>query len=317
MKLIIDVDTGADDAMAILFAVAQCHSGTEILAITCVNGNIDLNNVSRNTLRTLQYADALHIPVFEGAFKPLLSQGNTEDAKNYFGNDGMGNAEWTDPVDTGMVQKENAIQTMIRLTKGNPGEITLVTLAPLTNVALALQLDETFSSNLKEVLIMGGNMEGKGNVSFSAEFNFHVDPEAAAIVLQDLKCPVTMVTWEACLNASISWSIMDELIVSSSSKNMEFFKKVSSNEFKHRDKWAKLGLDDFRSCDWIAMMVLFDSSVCLEYKEVYASVETQGRLTRGSVVIDWLNLQSEKPNVRLAMKLNKEKIFQIMKEFLS
>ncbi|ESO97842.1 hypothetical protein LOTGIDRAFT_208999 [Lottia gigantea] len=313
-KLIIDVDTGVDDAMALLHCIGQSKAGTEVLAITCVNGNVGLDRVLRNTLRTLQYADKSNIPVYRGAVKPLIPW-KTEGATHFHGNDGLGDAKWDTPDDISLIQSEHAVHALIRLVKEHPGEITLVTLAPLTNIALALQLDETFSSNLKEVMIMGGNIEGKGNVSLSAEFNFHVDPEAAAIVLQDLKCPVTMVTWETCIHSTISEEDYEKLLLIQTPR-AEFFRKISDNR-QHLISSKKKLNPGFRSCDWFAAMVLFDESLCLEYISAHASVELQGRFTRGQMVVDWLGRWSDMPNVKIAMRLDRARLLTTMRDFLS
>ncbi len=103
------------------------------------------------------------------------------------------------PSDLTIISNEGAVDAIIRLAKTYPGEVTMVCLAPLTNLGLALKSDPSVASQLKEVVIMGGNMEGVGNASIAAEFNFHSDPEAAYVVLDVIKCPVILVSWELCM----------------------------------------------------------------------------------------------------------------------
>ncbi|XP_050408801.1 nucleoside hydrolase isoform X2 [Patella vulgata] len=312
-KIIIDVDTGVDDAVAIMFALSK-QEVFDIVAITCVNGNVDITNVCRNTLRVLKTFDRLEIPVYKGAYKPFLPTSKTEHARHFHGKDGLGDVTWEGEIDTSLIQQEHAVQALIRLVNQSPGEITLVALAPLTNVALALQLDEKFGENLKEMLIMGGNIEGKGNVSLSAEFNFHVDPEAAEMVLQNVKCPVTLVSWETCIHSSLPWEFVHEIMTFKSTR-AEFFKKIMTTE-RGLERMQKKMNWGFRSCDLFAILVLFDESVCVEFKEVNACVELQGRWTRGQMVVDWLGRWSEKPNVRIAMKLDIDKIKQYIIDLL-
>jgi len=122
-------------------------------------------------------------------------------ADPYHGHDGFGDTNHDDEPDLKCVQEsEHAVNALVRIVKSHPGEITLVALGPLTNVAMAMRLDSQFASNLKEIYIMGGNTEGKGNITVSAEFNFHSDPEAAYIVLENTRCPTFVASWELCLH---------------------------------------------------------------------------------------------------------------------
>ncbi|VDI65702.1 uridine nucleosidase [Mytilus galloprovincialis] len=167
MKMIIDVDTGVDDASAIMLALSRPE--VEVVAITCVNGNVAIDDVCRNTLRVLKVCNRLDIPVYKGAEKSILGEG--ERASHYHGNDGLGDAQNHEPVDITMIKMEHAVNALLRLVNENPGEITLVALAPLTNIALALRLDPDFGSKLKEVFIMGGNIEGKHYVKCKSLHN--------------------------------------------------------------------------------------------------------------------------------------------------
>ncbi|XP_076105888.1 nucleoside hydrolase-like [Mytilus galloprovincialis] len=126
--------------------LALSRSDVDIFAITCVNGNVDIDNVCRNTLRVLKVCDRLDVR-----------------------------------------------------------EITLIALAPLTNISLALRFDPDFGGKLKEVFIMGGNIEGRGNINLCAEFNFYADPEAAYITIQELKCPINILSMEAAEANGIEW----------------------------------------------------------------------------------------------------------------
>ena len=122
-------------------------------------------------------------------------------ADPFHGHDGFGDTNHDDEPNLKCVQEsEHAVNALVRIVKSNPGEITLVALGPLTNVAMAMRLDSQFASNLKDLYIMGGNTEGKGNITVSAEFNFHSDPEAAFIVLENTRCPTFIASWELCLH---------------------------------------------------------------------------------------------------------------------
>ncbi|RXN28025.1 inosine-uridine preferring nucleoside hydrolase-like protein [Labeo rohita] len=154
-KLLVDVDCGVDDAQAIMMALAA--PGVQILGITCVQGNTSVDNVCKNVLRVLKVCNHPEIPVFRGATKSLLGQ--TISAGDFHGKDGLGDAPHPDAPGLDLVQKEGAVSAMIRIVNENPGEVSLVATAPLTNVALAVKLDPTFPQKLKGLYLMGGNTD--------------------------------------------------------------------------------------------------------------------------------------------------------------
>jgi len=188
-KLIIDTDTGVDDAMAILMALeAHKRGAVEVLAITAVSGNCPLPDVLRNILRTLDAAGCPDIPVYRGAAEPLVVP--YTDTGHYHGVDGFNDCVFPDSPDTDRVRDtETAWGEIQRLSKLYPGEISLVAIGPLTNVAIAMKSDPCLANRLGELYMMGGNCEGVGNVTQCAEFNFHADPEAAYTVLHCTRCP--------------------------------------------------------------------------------------------------------------------------------
>ncbi|XP_038575345.1 probable uridine nucleosidase 2 isoform X1 [Micropterus salmoides] len=200
-KLIIDLDTGVDDAQAIMVALAAPN--VEILGITCCHGNTPLENVLKNTLRVLKVCNRLDIPVYRGCSKPLLA--HEQNAGDYHGKDGLGEVPDPDAPGLELLQKKKAVEAMIKIVKENPGEVTLVAMAPLTNLAVAVQLDPSLPKKLKALYIMGGNTESRGNTTACGEFNFVADPEAAYIVLDCYTCPTYIATWEFSCKNSLPW----------------------------------------------------------------------------------------------------------------
>ncbi len=186
LPVLLDVDTGIDDALALLLALRSPE--LSLLGVTTVAGNVDVDQTTRNTLAVLELAGAGHVPVARGAARPLLRRLTT--ATFFHGPNGLGGVEL--PAARRAPEPEPAALFLIRQALARPGEITLVATGPLTNVALALRLDPTFGPALRRLVVMGGAARVPGNVSPVAEANFYADPEAARIVFE-AGLPLTMV----------------------------------------------------------------------------------------------------------------------------
>src|SRR5450631_1879752 len=193
VPVILDVDTGVDDACALL--LAALHPGVELRAVTCVGGNASVDAVVSNTLKVLEVAGRADVPVARGAARPLL--GPVSHAPHVHGQDGMADLGWPSPD----VHRNprHAVELLADLLSqaaggGPAGRITLVPLAPLTNIALLLRTYPQAAAGLREIVFMGGAAH-TGTATASAEFNVWHDPEAAAMVLEsaaELDIPVVM-----------------------------------------------------------------------------------------------------------------------------
>mgnify|MGYP000253204786 CR=1 FL=1 len=182
--VILDVDTGIDDAFAIL--IAARHPSIKLLGVTCVDGNTNVAQVVANTLQVLDAAGAGDIPVARGAIRPLLGQ--SQYAEYVHGEDGMGDLGL--PPSRRNVDARSAIELLRDLVDQSPEAVTLVPLAPLTNIALFLRAFPESAKKLKRIVLMGGSASA-GNATPAAEFNVWHDPEAAAIVFSS-GVPITM-----------------------------------------------------------------------------------------------------------------------------
>ncbi|MEV1061540.1 nucleoside hydrolase [Streptomyces sp. NPDC050263] len=183
IPVIIDCDTGVDDALALLFAVR--HPGLDVRAVTCVAGNTDVDGVVRNTLTVLEQAGAADIPVARGAARPLIEPARSAPVH---GQDGMGDlglpAPARRPVDV------DAVTLLRREILASPRPVTLIPTAPLTNIALLLRTHPEVTRNIERIVFMGGAVT-TGNATPVAEFNVWHDPEAAAVLLT-AGVPITM-----------------------------------------------------------------------------------------------------------------------------
>lgn len=292
-KLWIDLDTGVDDAQALMLAL--CDPNVEILGISCVHGNTPLENVLINTLRVLAVCDRLDIPVYKGCQRPLLSP--KQHASDYHGKDGMGDVPDPDPPSLDLLKKKRAVQAMIKTVRQNPGEVTLVATAPLTNLAVAVQLDPSFPKKLKALFMMGGNVNSRGNTTVCGEFNFVADTEAAYVVLDRYTCPTYIAAWEFSCRSSLPWSFCDQWLAQCTKKS-EFMKQITavSRNRAQSDDYQKESTAGrgFNSCDCYAMAAALDESLMLENEEVAVSVELDGANTRGMMVVDYMELLKKK-----------------------
>ncbi|MBB6570503.1 nucleoside hydrolase [Kribbella sandramycini] len=189
--VILDVDTGLDDACALLLAAR--HPELDLKAVTCVGGNVGIDDVVANTLTVLEAAGRADVPVARGAGLPLLQP--MKAAPHVHGADGLGDLDW--PRSTRTPVPGHAIELLrdvLRAAAASGELVTLIPLAPMTNIALLLRTYPDAAAGLREIVFMGG-AAGIGNATASAEFNIWTDPEAAAITLTaaaELGIPVTM-----------------------------------------------------------------------------------------------------------------------------
>jgi purine nucleosidase len=203
VSLILDVDTGIDDALAIALALADPRA--ELVAVTTVAGNHHVEQVTINTLKVLNHLGVNEIPVHRGASKPLVRV--LHDAQYFHGRDGLGDADI--PAFDRPLGADRGPAAVIRMALERPGELTLVCLGPLTNLAIALNVAPELPELLKSVVVMGGVFTIGGNVTPHAEFNIHTDPEAANEVLSNRKLDLTMVGLDVSHQVALPKAVWD------------------------------------------------------------------------------------------------------------
>lgn len=310
-KVLVDVDTGVDDAQSIMMALAQ--PTVQILGITCVHGNTTVENVCKNTLRVLQTCNRLEIPVFKGAEKPIL--GKCIDAGDFHGKDGLGDAPDPNAPGLDLVQKEGAVSAMIRIVNENPGEVSLVATGPLTNLALAVRMDPLFPSKLRGLYIMGGNTESRGNTTVCGEFNFTADPEGAYIVLNEYLCPTYLACWEFTCYNKLSWEFCDAWLSQDTDK-ARFMARIFDHSLKvsQTERFEKEFIvgSGFVSCDSYAMAAAINDSFILESDQYPVSVELTGTHTRGMMVVDTVGFMKKTHKAFILKKVNLEILKQML-----
>ncbi len=207
-KLIIDTDCGIDDAIAIMMAISR--EDVDVVGITTVSGNTYVDQVTDNVLRLLSYFGRKDIPVFKGATVPLIQE--LSRGEKIHGENGLGGVLLPETD-----KKEETIKApdaIFKLAKENEGLI-VITLGPLTNVAMAINLYPELKNLIKEVVSMGGALE-RGNVTRFAEFNFYQDPEAVQFVINS-GIPMTVVPWDPIANSMFLENELKEFVDESSS----------------------------------------------------------------------------------------------------
>jgi purine nucleosidase len=309
MQLIIDTDAGVDDAHALMMALA--HPNAQVKAITTVTGNIGVYQVNRNVLTVLDIMRC-DVPVYQGADRPLVNEWVWE-TEEFHGKDGLG--DWPGrPPSQRQIETEHGVLALIRLLSESPGELTLVALGPMTNLALAVRLDPSLPRKVKQLIFMGGTMAGHGNTRIpTAEFNIYCDPEAAYIVLNTFP-EATMISWEATLNHPLPWERYDEL-ARMIGPRVQFFNGI--------DKWATPEMRNRTSSplyllpDPLAMAVALCPELIRQSHFRHVEVELNGTYTRGQTVIDYANKIGRPANVHVITEIDMDGVYQLYRQMLS
>lgn len=303
--LLIDTDPGVDDALALL--MAHGHAGTRVAAITTTAGNVGLAHTTRNARRLLALMGA-DTPVFPGCETPLVRL--ADDAAFVHGRDGFGDVGY-EPVPEPGTPAEHAALAMLALSRRHAGEITFVMLGPLTNLALALKLDPTLPSRVPRLVIMGGAVTGRGNVSVQVEFNIGFDPEAAHIVFAAWP-RFELVDWEATVAHGIDFARFESWL-DGPGPRAAFYKAISR---KTRD-FAKGGREKMLTADALAMAAVLEPGCVAEWAERPVAVELDGRLTRGATVVDWQRRSGAADNARIAMRFDQSRFESLVEAGLA
>jgi pyrimidine-specific ribonucleoside hydrolase len=200
-RLVMDVDTGTDDALAILYAVG--HPDLEVLGISCVTGNVTVDQVVINSCKVLDAAGAGDVPVAAGAVQPLLERARRKGGSH--GPDGLGGIQL--PETSRRRSPLHAVELLHQLIMGSPEPVSLVTLAPKTNVAMLVTKYPEVAARVEQMIFMGGSASG-GNTTTVIEFNVWQDPEAARRVIES-SIPTTMYPFELFSRLAVSQGVAD------------------------------------------------------------------------------------------------------------
>lgn len=303
----IDTDTASDDAVAILMALRW--PDVHVDGISTVAGNVPLEMCSQNARYTVELCGK-ETPVYDGAAQPLLREPFW--AYFFHGPDGMGGMNYPEPKLP--AQEIHAVDAMIKAFRESPGEITLVTLGPLTNIALALGIAPDLSRKIKACYVMGGAANTVGNITPAAEFNIWVDPEAARQVYH-AGLPLVQVGWELCRGEA---NLLEEDLAYIDRLDTvygHFTVDCNRQAIQTNREW--LGDPALPLPDPVTMAVALDPGIVVRQSKHYVDVETDSELTRGMTVVDERGVTKKEPNVEVVWEIDvpawKEMLYQVLR----
>ncbi|USG64329.1 nucleoside hydrolase [Brevibacillus ruminantium] len=296
-KVIIDVDTGIDDALALSYAV---HSpALEVLGVTTTFGNIAVEEATRNTLQILELLGASQIPVYPGASRPLFRE-LKEKAKLFHGENGLGNIELDRPQTA--AKDVRASSFMIAQAKQHPGEVTIITVGSLTNLAAAIMAEPKLVDLVERVVVMGGAVTVPGNRTPVAEANICAAPEAASLVFQS-GIPVTLVGLDVTMQTLLTrehlqaWRELGTHVSRSFADMCEFYMNA----------YAQVG--NVKGCalhDPLAVGVVIDPTF-VKATPMHVAVDTSGGPSDARTIGDRRKQPAAAPNVEVCLEVDQER----------
>ncbi|MDQ7029116.1 MAG: nucleoside hydrolase [Ardenticatenia bacterium] len=304
--MLVDTDVGVDDALALMMVLAAPE--VDVVGICGVAGNVGLDHVMRNIGVVLDAAGAPPIPIYRGCAGPLV--GEHRDAGGVHGADGLGNTAF--PPSSRPVSDAHAALAIVEASRACP-DLTLLTLGPLTNVALAFRLDPEVPSRLNRLIVMGGTIRGQGNVIPAAEYNVWADPEAAHIVLNS-GANLWLISWETTLEHLIPWGQWGELLRQPTPK-ARFARAITG----HIEKVVRhtFRLPGFPIPDPLAAAVAMAPEAVRRAHHFPVHVELCGRHCRGQTIVDYHGVGGKAPNAHVVFELDMETIYALLERGLT
>lgn len=317
IKIILDVDTGTDDAVALM--CGALHPDLELVAATTVNGNVQVEYCTANTLRTFDHI-GVSIPVYEGMSAPMVRPDFPVPRAQTEGEGGSAiHGKYLDGVPEEKSQKQNkhAVDFLIEYYMSGEGKDTvLVPVGPLSNIGMAIRQEPRIVEKIPEVMIMGGGHE-IGNVTPSAEFNVWADPEAARIVFTAGFRKITMVPLDSTHRALVSLDDCKKLreIGTPAAVAAATFTERRIHAYDVTQPMDRLNAAPVH--DALAVLALVDPTVIKDVRHVYVDVETFGELTVGQTVCDTHQRSGMEPNCFVALDADEPKFVRMLTETLS
>jgi inosine-uridine nucleoside N-ribohydrolase len=302
-RVLLDVDTGVDDALALMLAVRSPE--LEVVGITTVSGNAPVARCTANTLLVLEILGAPAVPVVAGASGPLAREPFT--AAEVHGADGLGGMTCRYPAPAHQAT-QGAAEFLLEMIRRLPGELTLIATGPLTNIATAIQRDEETMRRLQGVTVMGGAIRVPGNVGPTTEFNFAADPEAAAIVL-GAGLPLRLVPLDVTEQVVLPREAVEE--VGTAGELQAFIREMTATTMAfHRNHE---GLDGMFLHDPLAVGIVVDPSL-VRGQAMAVAIERRGDLTAGMAVADLRRRSRAVPTATVCLRVEAARFLHLFRQ---
>lgn len=302
-RIIIDTDPGIDDSLAILLALASPELKVE--GIVTVHGNCTVEQGTVNALSILELAQAADVPVAKGFSLPLVQPPSF--AAETHGESGLGYAKLPNPQTGPQVQ--HGSDYLIEQIMSSPGEMTLVAVGPLTNVAVAIRKEPRVAQAVKEIVIMGGAIRHQGNETPSAEFNMHVDPHAAHIVFQS-GMPITLVPLDVTYQCILTPEDVERLN-RLDSPITKFIDDATRFYMEFHDEYQEI-----KGCainDPLALALTIAPELC-SYEELYVEVDISGGISTGNTSGDFYHSRKRSANMKVALGVRARDFIELFLE---
>lgn len=301
-RYIVDTDTASDDAVALIMGLRS--ESIHIEAITCTAGNLSLSKTSRNARLSVEFANTYAPKIYAGADCPLVKE--LVVGENVHGKDGLGDMNYLEPMVA--LETTHACDIILDYARNN-NDIGLITLGPLTNIAMCILLDPKAMSHITEIIAMGGQYRMTNGCTANAEFNIWADGEAAKIVLES-GIPLTLVPLDMCYGeAEINRDDCAHL-KSLKTNRGNFFVDCNRRLLEYNQR--SYNKDIISMPDPTAMAIAIDPSIILESIQVYTRIELYSSLSYGQLIYDFMNIHNQTPNVKLVTKIDVSKFKELV-----
>ncbi len=301
--IIIDTDPGIDDSLAILLALVS----PEIIldGIVSVHGNVSTEQTTKNALSILELAKASHVPVFKGCDLPLVKESLLSPETH--GNQGLGYAQLPEPATQPKAQ--HGSDYIIEQIMSRPGEVTLVCIGPLTNVALAIRKEPRIVQNVKEVLIMGGAIQSPGNTTAQAEYNTYVDPHAAHIVFHS-GMPMILTPLDVTYQCVFTKDDLNRLLKINSPLT-QFIADSTRFYMEFHDEYQSI--DGCVINDPMTLALTFMPEIC-DYQDLVVDVDISTGVGLGNTFADFYNYEKKNRNMKVALGVRPRMFMELFLE---
>lgn len=289
IRILLDTDTAGDDTTALMLALKAGNARLEAVTINC--GNVAFDHQVENALYTIQLGGKSgKVPVYPGARHPLIRDWKTAEVVQ--GKYGTGDSHF--PRAKQRPDRKHAVDAIVDVVNSAPGEMTLVEVAPMTNLALAIRKDPGIVKKVKRLYFMGGTNQFRGNVTPAAEFNMWVDPDAAKLVLHS-GMPITMVGWEVCMRHGLVTRPELSKVARIPTAEAKFFMAVNKRAVEFTKKVE--GVDAAPCTDSLTMAIVLNPDVATDVRPKFVDIDSESSISRGATYVDHLNVLGRKPNV--------------------